>query len=730
MTIRGEGGDVSGLVARAVAHPRIRAGAWAVAAALGFWFVIQWFWPISVGQAVEGAVIGGLTSLIALGLALIYRANRIVNFAAADIGSPGAVLGVLLITSVGWSYWAAIPVGLVAGLAVGAIVEFLVIRPFFKAPRLILTVVTIGLAQILGAVSVLLPQAFQEDLPAQNYPSPFDWAFSIGTHRFTGNHVVAMLAIPAVIAALVLFFRYTNLGIAVRASASSADRAVLLGVPVKRMQTTVWVLAAGFATLAMILRAGIIGLPIGSLLGPSILLPALAAAVIGRFERFTTVVVAALGVGVLDVAVFRHTNDPSLVSPILFLVILGALLVQRRGAGRFDPGQTSTWRAVKEIRAIPRELRRLPEVRYGKLALGLLLLTLVIVAPAFLSNGDTIRLGGIWIFAIIGISLVVLTGWAGEVSLGQVAFLGIGAAAAGALTQRQGLDLGVGLLGAGIVGALAAVLIGLPALRVRGMFLAVTTLAFALMTSDYLLSLNYFGDYLPRGRIERPLLLDRIAVGSETRFYLLIVASLLLSIAVARGIRRSRTGRVLIGLRENERAAEAFGVNATRVKLTAFAISGFMAAWAGGLFAHLNFSLGVAPFRPEESLRAFTMVVIGGLGSVPGAIIGALYIQGLAWFLPRWLPGEIAGVAPLLGSGVGLILVLMLVKGGLAAALFDARDALLRRIADRRGIVVPSLVADVGPERRAAADEDQVAEPAEAAAEAAAEPKVPAGARR
>ncbi|MBI2169708.1 MAG: ABC transporter permease [Actinobacteria bacterium] len=681
-----------------VDNPRVRALSTGLAGLLGFWFVLQWFWPTSVGLLVEGAVLGGLTALMALGLALIYRSNRIINFAAADLGSPAAVLGVMLITALHWSYWVAIPVALLAALLVGAAVEFLVIRPFFKAPRLILTVVTIGLAQVLGALSILIPQGFDQDIPAQDYPSPFDWAFTVGNHRFTGNHVIAMLAIPAVIAALVFFFRRTSLGIAVRASASSADRAALLGVPVKRMQTTVWMLASLFATLSMLLRAGIIGLPIGRLLGPSILLPALAAAVIGRFERFGTIVVASLAVGMIDVAVFSSTTRASNVAPILFLVILVALLVQRRGAGRVDPGAASTWRAVQEVRRIPRELRRLPEVRLAKIGLGVVLLGFAVAAPALVSHGDLIRLGGIGVFAIVGISLVVLTGWGGEVSLGQVAFLGVGSAVAGGLTQRHDLDLALALVLAGFAGALVAVLIGLPALRVRGMFLAVTTLAFALAASDYLLSLSHFGRYLPAGLVERPPLLGRISVVSEERFYYLIVASLLLAIAAARGIRNSRSGRVLIALRENERAAEAFGVNATRVKLTAFAVSGFLAAWAGALFVHLNRSLGVSPYLPEESLKAFTMVVIGGLGSIPGAVIGAVYVRGLDWFLPRWLPGELAAVAPLLASGLGLILVLLLVRGGLAAALFDLRDNLLRRVAERRGILVPSLLADARPE--------------------------------
>lgn len=701
-----------------VGHPRVRQATWAITAVLAFWLVIQWLWPTSLGQLVEGAVLGGLTALIALSLALIYRANRVVNFAAADLGSVPAVFGVMLITAVGFHYFLAIPIALISSLILGALVEFLVIRPFFRAARLILTVVTIGLAQVLGAIGAILPQAFDQDIPAQDYPSPFDWSFTIGNQILTGNHIIAMIAIPAVIAGLILFFRYTDVGIAVRASASSAERASLLGVPVKRMQTTVWMLAALLATLSMLLRAGIIGLPIGRLLGPSILLPALAAAVIGRFERFSWVVIAALGIGMVDVAVFSSTGESQFVAPVLFLIILGALLVQRRSASRLEASQTSTWRAVQEHRPIPRELARLPEVRFTRWGLAAALGGFVLTTPLFMSNGDTIRLAAMMTFAIVGISLVVLTGWAGEVSLGHVAFLGLGAAVAGGITQRglwvfESVDLSIALLLGGLFGAVVAVLIGLPALRVRGMFLAVTTLAFALATSDYFLGQRYFGDVLPTGLVERPALLGRISVTTEPRFYYLTLACLVLVIFAVRGIRRSRTGRALISLRENERAAEAFGINATRVKLTAFAFSGFFAAFAGGLFVHLQRSLGVNPFLPEESLKAFTMVVIGGLGSVPGAIIGATYIRGLEWFLPGWLPSELAFVAPLLGSGLGLILVLLLFKGGLSGALYQVRDDLLRRVAARRGILVPSLVADA--REAGTADDEVVIDAAEAA---------------
>jgi ABC-type branched-subunit amino acid transport system permease subunit len=143
---------------------------------------------------------------------------------------------------------------------------------------------------------------------------------------------------------------------------------------------------------------------------------------------------------------------------------------------------------------------------------------------------------------------------------------------------------------------------------------------------------------------------------------------------------------VLIAIRENENAARAYGVNATRTTLAAFAFSGFMAAFAGVLYVHHQNGLGVAAFLPGESLTAFSMVIIGGLGSLGGALIGAFYVRGAQYFLP--------GNWALLASGAGLLLVLMLLPGGIGAAIADARDAYLRWVARRRDILVPSLVAD------------------------------------
>lgn len=291
--------------------------------------VVHLLWPLKPGIIVQGVVIGGLTALIAFGISLIYRANRIVSFAQGDLGAVPAVLAVLLIVGPGWPFPLAALAGLAAAVVLGIAVEFLVIRRFTKAPRLILTVATIGLAQVLAGIGLVLPQLFDFNVPPQSYPSPFDASFTIDPIVFTGNDILAMIVVPIAIVALGSLLRFTDLGIAIRASAESGERASLLGVPVGRVRVAVWVIATVLATVAMMLRAGIVGLPIGSVLGPAILLRALAAAVIGRMEKLPTIFVAAVALGILESAiVFR--SDSLLVSPIIFVVLLVALGLQHR----------------------------------------------------------------------------------------------------------------------------------------------------------------------------------------------------------------------------------------------------------------------------------------------------------------------------------------------------------------------------------------------------------------
>jgi branched-chain amino acid transport system permease protein len=656
-------------------------------------------YPLPLGVWVRGVIVGGVTALIALGMALIYRSNRIVNFAQGDLGAAPAVLVFVLLTEWGWPYPAAVASGAAAAFALGGVVELAVVRRFFAAPRLVLTVATIGLAQLLTGVAVFVPRWFgvEGSYVAPRIADPFDIRFELGGTIFRANSVIAMIATPLLVLGLVVFLKGTTLGIAIRASADRADRASLLGVPVKRLQTLVWAVAALLAFAATFMRAGILGLPVGSVLSLGILLRSLTALLLGGLVHLPVIGLSAVALGVLELGIDWHQGGtiPLLGVPmppldgVLAAVVLVALLLRRRRDGRTDLDDQSSWQSVDEVRPVPPELARLPEVRWARLGLLTTLGAVALVLPHVLAVDQSLKASAVLVYAILAMSIVVLTGWAGQVSLGQVAFFAIGAAVAAKLTHTWNVDLLLATTAAGAVGAAAAVLVGLPALRYRGLYLAVTTFAFALATTSYFLNRGFF-EWVPSQRVPRQPILGRIDIASPTRIYYVMLAALLLVLFGLHGIRNSRTGRALLALRDNERAAQAYSIDVVRAKLTAFAISGFVAAFAGALFVHHQQAFGSTPYQPSENLAVFAMAVVGGITSLPGALLGALYLLGTRWFLPlQW---------QFLASGFGVLLVLMLLPSGLGGLLFAIRDHALRWVAGRRGIIVPSLLADRRPE--------------------------------
>ena len=525
------------------------------------------------------------------------------------------------------------------------------------------------------------------------YPPFINLQFTVGhglnSTKFFGNDVLALIVVPVMLLGLVAFFRFTSIGIALRASSESADRASLLGIPVRRLQSVVWGVAGLLAFAAMFLRIGVDGAQLGQVLDPTLLLSALGAAVIGRMERLPTITGAAIGLGIVSQAARFHYSSEAYRSVVIAAIIAFALLVQRSTSlSRLASAATSTWQETREVRPVPAELRDVRAVRIVRVVLAALLVVGLGLIPLVLPGNRVELVTVIAIYSLIGLSLVVLTGWAGQVSLGQMAFVGFGSALAGTMAARWHVDTGFVLLASGALGAALAVLVGMPTLRARGLAFAVVTLAFALATSDYLLNTGYspLQRWLPQGIIDRTNLFGVIPLGTDTEFYLLTIVVLALALAAVRGLRASRTGRVLIGVRDNERGAEAFSIRARNTLMLAFAISGFLAGVAGALFVLEQQLLVNQTFDPDVSLRIFAMVVVGGLGSISGAVLGATFVYGVQYFLPsQWA---------FLATGAGLLLVLLLVPGGLGAMFGEARDGALRWYARRNGIRVPSLLAD------------------------------------
>src|SRR2546421_4204097 len=193
-----------------------------------------WPFPAPNGVILDGALGGGRIALIALGIALIYRANRVINFAQGDLGQVPATLGALLVITLSVNYFVAFTTGLVAAVVLGVVVETLIIRRFFKAPRLILTVATIGLSQVLIAAGLFIADAFDLATQSNRVPAPFSATFQVGSTIFDANDVISMVAIPAAFIALAAWLRLSNVGVAVRASAEPPDPAPTLGIPVRR----------------------------------------------------------------------------------------------------------------------------------------------------------------------------------------------------------------------------------------------------------------------------------------------------------------------------------------------------------------------------------------------------------------------------------------------------------------------------------------------------------------
>jgi branched-chain amino acid transport system permease protein len=495
------------------------------------------------------------------------------------------------------------------------------------------------------------------------------------------------VAAVVVCAGLTAFLRYTRAGIAVRAAAENSDRARLLGVPVAGLSTIVWILAGLCSGIAVFLQAPVTALPSGGSVSPLVLLYGLAAAVVARMESLPIAFAAGMGVGVIQQGAFAGASKPDDAAALMLLVVLGALLFQRRRMARaYDTG-VSSFKVLQEFRQIPAELRHLPEVRQVKIGLGLLLAGVVIAAPWIVGTSRDAFLATAALAAMVAVSLVVLSGWAGQISLGQFAFAGFGGAVAGGLATRHDVDFFLTIFAAAVAGALLAVLIGIPALRVPGLFLAVVTLALAATVQYGILSRAHFSWLLPPsgGFVKRPNLYGRLDVSSDTRFYYVCLVFLVLAYAAARALRNSRSGRLFIGLRDNQRAAQSYGVNAASTKLAAFAVSGSIAAVAGALMAYQS-QVDPGSFQMDSSLTAFLYAVVGGLTSLPGAVAGTVLFTVINHYGGAQLS--------LLASGVGVAFVLYVFPGGIAQIAFQARDAGLRWLAERHRIHVPSLVAD------------------------------------
>ena len=662
-----------------------------------------------------GLISGCLLALQAVGIVLVYRTNGIINFAQVQVGTMAGIVlfqlnhehaflrlaqvacptcgGGALVFDRGAgalvNFWLSVAVSLLIGPLVGYLCYFLVIKRFRQAPRLVVTVLTIALAQLLAVAT----KTVADKLPLLlGNPSPKPLTTGIIVVPFQLNYpwfpVVLHfgdLAIPVVsvvvFAGLALFFRWSRAGNVIRAASENAPRAETLGIKVNQLGAVVWIAAGLLSGLGAIL-AGIqapiqnAGLNVGELER------GLAVAVIAGLASLPVAAAAAVLLGVIQEGFAWSFRSPEVFEAGLFVLISVFLLLLTVQSSRAQAEASRTWRASREVRPIPPELRGLPVVRRWVLGLRVLAAVLLLGSPFVLTPSQVSYGSVVIVYALVALSLLVLTGWAGQISLGQFAFAGIGAYVA-ALTANT-VPFPLNPILAAAAGGVAAALVGIPAIRLRGLHLGIATFAFAIAVSDILLNPAYLGSHLPV-TIERPFFFG-LDLNDERVFYYMMLGILSLTMVAVIGLRRSRTGRALIASRDNEQAAQSFGISLIRARLTAFVISGFIAGAAGGFLVVHERGLNGTSFLPAESVKVFLMAVVGGFGSVAGPPLGAAYTSGI---------GQVnQDLAVYLSTGFGLILLFLVAPGGVLQVVYGLRDVVLRRLAERYEIEVPSLLSD------------------------------------
>jgi ABC-type branched-subunit amino acid transport system permease subunit len=655
---------------------------------------------------VQGVFYGLGYGLLALGLVLVYRTNRVLNFAQGQIGVIAAVFLVKLTGDFKFNYWFSLVLSVGLAAAVGAGSE-LVLRRLFTRPRVLVMVATIGLSYVLLALTAL-PFIRPSNL-YKPVPVPFDLSFSLGPFIITPTEVLTLIVAPIVTAALVLAVRFTSWGLAMRAMSENADSARLSGVWIRRTSTLTWTVAGALSAFTAILNAPNQTSALTQALSPDLLLYALTAALIGAMVNLTVAFIAGVGMGVFLEVLAWNVPSPAKQQLVVFIVVMAVLLVRvgalRKGA---RTGEQSTWQhgAATTMRTVDQLRRRVS-------ASGVWLIVVVsVLLPFVLSVGNNVLFSQICIYAVVALSLTMLTGWGGQVSLGQFGLVAVGALVA--VHLGSSLPLPVVMLYGGAVTALVAIIVGLPALRMPGLFLAVTTLAFAIFMQNAVLATpcitvpginKTLCTGLPNPAytfIGRPSLFG-ISLSSQRSFAWFSLGVLLLSVYMVRTWRDKGVARRLVAVRDNELGAAAMGIPILRTKLLAFGLSGFMAGYAGVCFAFATQQLNNTDitFDPTTSFVIISMVVIGGLGSISGAILGALYLEGLP---------AIFGSNPtiqFITSGLGLIAFILYLPGGLAELLRRFGDLVAvgirsaqERLASRRADPpVPSSLAADGAER-------------------------------
>ena len=641
------------------------------------------------GVLVLGLLNGLIIALLAVGFVLIYKANRFLNLAGAQLGVLSAVLLLKVVNDWHWNWWASFTGCVAVGIVTGLLVERFFVGPVrrkTKAPVRLL-ILTIGVSQVLLALTYIPGLAPASQAP---FPQPFTSHLQVGGVVLSGMSVLTMILVPVLLVLLWVFLEFSSIGKQIRAAAGNPDAARLCGISVNRVSLITWGIAGGLSAFAAVLNGPTTTSFNASAAGPYLLMLTMGAAAFGAFVSFPVAVGGGIGLGLVYQVVAAETNNAGTAELAVFGVILLAILVRGRAIGRAFAVEGAAVPERPGLR-VPEVLKSSMLLRHGmKWCIGASLVVAVVfpLLPYFKSNQFLLVL--VLVYALVGVSLTILVGWSGQVSLGHFALVGVAAYLTARWAGEAGWSVVEMLVVTGVVGAALMVAIGLPALRVRGLTLAVATLGLAVIAPDWLYLQSWVGGATP---FTTPVQVTTVLpgmghIGSQLYLYYVVLVVLVVVVAAAATLRRSAVGRIVIAVRDNERASAAFGIKPATVKLRVLALSGFVAATAGVFWALDWQSVSPTQFTADVSIAVLAIPVIGGLGSLGGALAASVLLYMGTFFIGPHLSGLLGSFGQNVGfllffSGIGVVGSMNGFPNGMAGAVQDTWQAHLNRRAAR-----------------------------------------------
>jgi sulfate-transporting ATPase len=616
---------------------------------------------------VLGLGAGSLYGLLAQGLVVIYRGSSVINFSQGAIATLGGYA--FFEVRPDQPAWVSVLIGVAIAAAIGLAIQVLVMTPMLKrnSSPLARVIATLGVLAIIQQGLLIhygtLGDFYTGFLPTT--PLHFTDTIIVGTDRLW------LLGIGAVLSAgLWAIYRYTRFGMATTASAENSIASSALGWSPSSIMAINWTIGGALAGLAGILIAPLTGL--SPSVGALTVVPALAAALVGGFSSFPLTFLGGLLVGVLESEASWYI--PKWTSAAPFLVIIVMLVLR----GRALP-----------LRGFLTD--RLPRVGNGQLRPVLIggACVLLVASMELFTKEWTTSLTTSLIVAILCLSLVVITGFAGQVSLAQYAIAGIGALISSRLADAAGVSFLPALL-IGVAGSIVAgALIGLPALRVRGANLMIVTLGLGLAIQTVVLGNPDWTGGPIRGTVVPPPQIFGWELDSfrhPESFAIFCLGGFVIAGVLIANLRRGRTGRRLLAVRNNERAAASIGISVVGAKLFAFSLASGLAGFAGVLLAFRAPNVSFSQFDIFSSITLITIAVIGGIGYVSGSAVGgSIVVAGIsAEILSHFFDTTDYFT---LALGVLLLVQLTLLPDGAAANFSNVLGSLGRRIFKTRPLM-------------------------------------------